>query len=237
MLKPHMLITPQINGGQFILYAFLGPESRYLRKGTLHEGSSIKQEYLTLRRIDPRPLTLFEFIQPLFLGRYVFILIPACAYAMNFLFGSIMFTVELPQLFQEKFGFDAEQLGLQFLAVIIGSVIGEQLGGFLSDAWMNRRSRKLNVSPAPEYRLWLSYIGFLMTLIGSVVFLVQTQHAAYLHWNITPLVGIAIGSCGNQIVTTILVTYAVDCLVDEAASIGVFITFVRQIWGFIGPFW
>jgi hypothetical protein len=29
----------------------------------------------------------------------------------------------------------------------------------------------------------------------------------------------------------------VDCYPDEAGSIGVFITFVRQIWGFIGPFW
>lgn len=42
---------------------------------------------------------------------------------------------------------------------------------------------------------------------------------------------------GNQIITTVLVTYAVDCYRTDAASVGVFITFVRQIWGFIGPFW
>lgn len=42
---------------------------------------------------------------------------------------------------------------------------------------------------------------------------------------------------GNQIVTTVLITYAVDCYREEASSVGVFITFVRQIWGFIGPFW
>lgn len=155
---------------------------------------------------------------------------------MNFLFGSIMVTVELPQLFQEKFGLDASQLGLQFLAVIIGSVIGEQLGGFLSDAWMSRRSRKIKAEPIPEYRLWLSYSGFLLTIVGSIVFLVQTEHARDDHWNITPLIGIAISGCGNQIVTTVLITYSVDCLDEEAASVGVFITFVRQIWGFIGPF-
>jgi hypothetical protein len=34
-----------------------------------------------------------------------------------------------------------EQLGMQFLGAIIGSVIGEQMGGVLSDFWMNRRSR------------------------------------------------------------------------------------------------
>lgn len=164
-------------------------------------------------------------------------MIPAVAYAMTFLFGSVLITVELPQLFGMKFGFNAQQLGLQFLGIIIGSVIGEQLGGSLSDYWMNRRAKKTGVKPAPEYRLWLSYAGFILTIVGVVVFLVRTQQAPKHHWNITPVIGIAIAGVGNQIVTTVLITYAVDCHQEESASIGVFITFVRQIWGFIGPFW
>jgi len=156
---------------------------------------------------------------------------------MTFLFGSVLITVELPQLFAMKFGFNAQQLGLQFLGIIIGSVIGEQLGGILSDHWMNRRARKIGSRPAPEYRLWLSYCGFLLTLLGVVVFLVRTQQAPDNQWNISPVIGIAIAGAGNQIVTTVLITYAVDCYHEESASIGVFITFVRQIWGFIGPFW
>jgi nitrate/nitrite transporter NarK len=165
------------------------------------------------------------------------VLIPAIAYAMTFLFGSVLITVELPQLFGQKFGFNPQQLGLQFLGIIIGSVIGEQLGGSLSDYWMNRRARATGARPAPEYRLWLSYGGFILTIVGVVVFLVQTQHAAEMHWNITPVVGIAIAGAGNQIVTTVLITYAVDCHQEESASVGVFITLIRQIWGFIGPFW
>lgn len=89
----------------------------------------------------------------------------------------------------------------------------------------------------PEYRLWLSYAGFVLTIVGVVVFLVRTQQAAEGRWNITPVIGIAIAGVGNQIVTTVLITYAVDCHQEESASIGVFITFVRQVWGFIGPFW
>jgi len=156
---------------------------------------------------------------------------------MNFLFGSVLITVELPQLFGRKFGFNAQQLGLQFLGIIIGSVIGEQLGGVLSDRWMTWRARKIGARPAPEFRLWLSYSGFLLTIVGLVVFLVRTAQAPVHHWNITPVVGIALAGAGNQIVTTILITYAVDSYLEESASIGVFITFVRQIWGFIGPFW
>jgi hypothetical protein len=156
---------------------------------------------------------------------------------MTFLFASVLITVELPQLFGAKFEFNSQQLGLQFLGLIVGSVIGEQLGGSLSDYWMNRRAKTTGHKPAPEYRLWLSYIGFILSIVGVVVFLVQTQNAAPKHWNITPVIGIAIAGAGNQIITTVLITYAVDCHQEESASVGVIITLVRQIWGFIGPFW
>ncbi|TGO24081.1 hypothetical protein BPAE_0113g00390 [Botrytis paeoniae] len=226
-----------MNGVQFIAYVFLGPETRYFRHGVQHPKSSFKEEYLTFHRIDPSPLRVYDFVHPLTLFAKPCIVIPAVAYAMTFLFGSVLITVELPQLFAEKFGFNAQQLGYQFLALIIGSVIGEQLGGNLSDFWMNRKARKTGVQPAPEHRLWLSYAGFVLTIVGVVVFLVRTEQAKEMHWNITPVIGIAIAGVGNQIVTTVLITYAVDSHLEESASIGVFITFVRQVWGFIGPFW
>lgn len=103
---------------------------------------------------------------------------------------------------------------------------------------MARRSRRKNgVRPQPEFRLWLSYAGFVLTIVGVVVFLVRTQQAVQGKWNVSPVVGIAIAGAGNQVVTTVLITYAVDCHLEESASIGVFVTFLRQIWGFIGPFW
>ena len=52
-------------------------------------------------------------------------MIPAAAYAMVFLFSSVPIAVEIPQLFVRKFGFNAQQLDLQMLAIIIGSVLGE----------------------------------------------------------------------------------------------------------------
>lgn len=225
------------NGVQFILYLFLGPETRYLRYGVEHRGSDFKQEYLNFRRIDPARLTFFDFIQPLFMGRHLCVLIPACAYAMIFLFGSVFITVEVPQLFAQKFHFNTQQLGLQFLGVIIGSVIGEQIGGNLSDWWMRRGVRAGDAPVQPEKRLWLSYPGYLLTIVGTIVFCVQTNNAPAGHWNVSPIIGSGIAAAGNQIVTTVLITYAVDCYKEEAASVGVFITFVRQMWGFIGPFW
>lgn len=154
---------------------------------------------------------------------------------MIFLFGSIMTTFEIPQIFPAKFGLDTQQVGLQYLSVIVGTVIGEQFGGIASDKWMWQREKK-GLAPKPEHRLWLSYGGYLLTICGLVVFLVQIDRASD-EWNVTPIVGAAIAAAGNQLVTTVMITYAVDCHPDDAAAIGVFIAVIRQGWGFIGPFW
>ncbi|KAJ5947814.1 hypothetical protein N7466_000829 [Penicillium verhagenii] len=226
-----------INGAQFILYLFFGPETRYVDSGESIEGSVFKREYLSIRRIDPTPFTWFEFVKPLTMVTHSFIVIPTCAYAMVFLFSNILTTVEIPALIQSKFDLNTEQVGLQFLGMIIGSVIGEQIGGGLSDYWMRMRAKRTQNKPEPEFRLWLSYFGFALACIGLILFLVCTQEAAAGHWVVSPIIGTGIAAAGSQIVTTVMVTYAVDCYPQEAASVGVFITFVRQIWGFLGPFW
>lgn len=224
---------------QFVGYLFGGPETRYLRQNVEHRGSAFKQEYLNFRRLDPKPLRAIEFIQPAFLARYTSIVIPAVAYAITFGFCSVFLTVEIPQIFIPKFEFNPQQLGLQFLGIIIGSIIGEQLGGPLSDWWMKRKQRQLGpgARPHPEHRLVMSYFGFALAMAGLIIFGVRTEQAAHLKWNVTPIIGIAIAACGNQIITTILITYAVDSHPEQSSSIGVFVNLIRNPWGFIGPFW
>ena len=219
-----------------ILYIFFGPETLYLRDGKPNRNLQLKQQYFSFRRIDPTPLSFWDFIKPLGFVARPCVFIPAAAYSMVFLWGGIMITIEIPQVYPEKFHFNTQEVGLQFLSVIIGSVIGEQVGGFISDQWMWQRQKRTGKAPAPEFRLWLSYIGHALAICGMVVFTIMLGQASET-WTITPVVGAAIASAGNQIVTTVNITYAVDCYRTEAASVGVFITFVRQIWGFIGPFW
>ncbi|KAF2227446.1 MFS transporter [Elsinoe ampelina] len=226
-----------MNGVQFVLYFFLGPETRYVRTGVEHSTSDLKAKYWEFKRLDPTPMRLKDFYSPLVLAARPVVLIPAAAYSMVFLLAGVLPTVEVAQLFAEKFEFDAQQLGLQYLGFIIGGVIGEQLAGPLSDWWMRRGVKDGKVRPGNEHRLWLAYPGFALAVVGITVFLVQTDRLPPLHYNVTPIVGAAIAAAGNQIVTTILVTYAVDCYPQEAGSVGVFVTFVRQIWGFLGPFY
>ncbi|KAH1592197.1 hypothetical protein KXX69_007156 [Aspergillus fumigatus] len=229
-------VLAMINGGQFILYLFFGPETRYIGGDENPKEPAWKREYLYLRRIDLTPFMWYEFVKPLTMVMQPCIAIPAAAYAMVFCLSNVLATVEVPTLLERRWGLNPEQLGLQFLGPIIGSVLGEQLGGRMSDLWMRQRERKTRKRPEPEYRLWLSYIGYFLSIVGLIVFLVCTQLSGN-RWEVAPIIGIAIGAAGNQVVTTVLITFAVDCYPEEAGSVGVFITFVRQIWGFLGPFW
>ncbi|KAL4866915.1 hypothetical protein BDV12DRAFT_198766 [Aspergillus spectabilis] len=221
------------NACQFALYAFFGPETRYVGPSS----SPFTHEYLTVARIDSTPFTITEFLHPLSLFTNIPVLLAAIAYSMVFLFGSVLNSVEVPQLLQQRFALNAEQLGLQFLGLIIGSLLGEQMGGYMSDLWMNIRARRIHARPAPEFRLWLSYFGFLVTIAGMIVFLVCTEQAPEGRWTVSPIIGTGIAAFGNQVVTTVLTTYAVDTYPSDAGSVGVFINFVRSTWGFIGPFW
>ena len=132
-----------INAVQFILYIFFGPEIRYIgrRKDitpSMSTASTNRKEYLIFHRIDPEPLRLWDFIQPLTLFNRITVVVPAIAYAMVFAFSAVLTTVEIPQLLQEKFTLSTQGIGLQFLPIMIGSVLGEQVGGPLSDFLMKK---------------------------------------------------------------------------------------------------
>jgi multidrug resistance protein len=198
-----------LNAVQFVAYFFLSPETRYIRNSNVIPiGSKFKREYMNFGRIDPLPLTARDFYHPALLAKYMSVLIPAISYMIVFGFTGVLMTVEIPQLFGEKFHLNAQKTGLQFTGMIIGSVLGEQVGGPFSDYWVNRKARLMGEGrkPQPEYRLWSSYFGFGCVIVGLLVFGIQLQNAKELHWNATPIVGVGIASFGNQIITTVLVT-------------------------------
>ncbi|KAJ6442214.1 benzoate 4-monooxygenase cytochrome P450 [Purpureocillium lavendulum] len=224
------------NGVQLIVYGLLGSETRYVHDPAIKRPGSMVQRLFWLRRVDPSRLTWYDFVHPLTLVTNPNVTIAAVTYAMIFLWGCVMTTLMVPQIYPQIWGFNAEKVGLQYIAFIVGTVIGELAGGFASDHWMRLAPKREGSPPKPEFRLWLSYVGYLLTICGVVVFLVQLG-AASDTWDVSPDVGMAIGGAGNQVVTTVMITYAVDCLPQDGAAVGTFVIFVRHIWGFIGPFW
>ncbi|KAF9892277.1 hypothetical protein FE257_002054 [Aspergillus nanangensis] len=226
-----------MNFGQFLVYVMIGEETMYITDGDRPRAKGAAQGFwgkLVPRRMNPRPLKAHDFIAPLLFSKYPAVIIPAIAHSVVFSYANIALIVEMPIVFGEEFHFDAQQIGLQFIAIIIGCVLGEQLSGPVSDYFLQWVDGKKG-SHCPADRLWLSYIGFGTVVAGLLVWGFQLEKAV--EWNVTPCIGAAVASFGNQIITTTLIAFAVDSHRDHSTDIGVCINFYRHVWGFIGPFY
>lgn len=208
-------------------------ETLYDRTGQINS-SQIKSRF-RLRPLVPGKINWWEIVTPLKRGLDYRVLIVSCSYAIVFCYANIALVVEMPQVYGSKFNLDAEGIGLQFIAIIIGSVLGEILAGPLSDYWMKICIKRRNGVKVIEDRLTVSYTGFIFVIFGLIIFGVRVQQAKQDHWNITPLIGAAFASAGNQIVTTPLITYAVDANYFQSFHTSLFISLIRQVWGFLGP--
>ncbi|CAG8092180.1 unnamed protein product [Penicillium nalgiovense] len=221
-----------INFGEFVAYLLLGRETLFNYKDLTRNHTNKFKSLFQFSAIIPAYKVTFKGI--IFPLTYFYsnwrIFLSTSLYSIIFCYTNIVTTVELPTVFGEKFHLDPQAMGLQFLAIIIGYIIGIQMAGWLSDWWMKRAHYR-------EYRLWLSYPGFITTFVGLLVFGFQVVNAENNHWNITPLIGLAILSFGCQLVSTTLITYCIDIIPHQATEIVLFIGFVRQVFGFIGPFY
>lgn len=216
-------------------HAHHGAEKLGTLTGFKKPGDFLNLKFTFTKKNDLQ-LSVGYFLRPLkqFANYRVFICV--FSYAVVFAYASIVLTVELPQYMQSKFGLDAQSTGLQFLSIIIGSVIGELLAGPLSDFWMKRCIKRRGYKLI-EDRLWISYNGYICVIFGLIIWGVRLQQAPQGEWNVTPLIGCAFAAGGNQIVTTALITYVIDVDYTKSAETGLFLTFVRQVFGFIGPFY
>lgn len=233
-----------VNGVQSILHFLLGHETLFIRNLSTPDGAfeeraqNFKTRFLKFERVGSRRISKIDFLEPLALAACPRAILPALAQSVVFLFGIIFIVVEIPLQLESKFRLSSDQVSLQFLGMIIGFILAEPLGGLLSDVGMNlrRATRERNASP-PEFRLWLSYAGYCLILTGIPLFLVSTDNAVTGRWTVVPVVGMAIAAGGTQIAMTTLATYAVDCAVDDAVSVGILTSLVRHIIAFLGPLW
>ena len=221
-----------INFVLFLGYLVLPIETLYIRAENSPDGVAHTNKSLIPQRIDPKPFELLNFVQPLTLIRHVDVLIPACSYAIAFCYANIVIIVEMPAAIGEKFKLDAQQTGLQFIAVIVGCVLGEQGAKPLSNLFL-RQYEKWTGRRQSWDRLWLAYPAFAIVWAGLLTWGFQIDHATDGVWNVTPLIGAGIASFGLQLITTTLVTYAVESIPRRSSEVGVFVNLFRQVFGFV----
>ncbi|KAL2799435.1 major facilitator superfamily domain-containing protein [Aspergillus keveii] len=128
------------------------------------------------------------------------------------------------------YNFTTNQIGLTYIASIIGSTIGCYLGGSLSDRvaeWLARRNAGIK---EPEHRLWLALIPLLIHPAGF--FLYGIGAAQKVHW-IVPVLGTGFISATLPMGSLVALNYVIDCYKEAASEAIVAVILIRNTMGFV----
>ncbi|KAJ3775534.1 MFS multidrug transporter [Lentinula raphanica] len=239
-----------INFAHFILYIFFCPETLFDRPERTN-GSSVSSMdekvntgkwytlYISFRRHSMEPWSRLPLntISPLRFLLKLTILLPSLAYAITFTYTNVLLTVQIPALLGQKYLLNTQQVGLQFVAPFLGALLGEPIAGYGSDKWMQYRVKRAGGAREPEWRLPFALPGFIIAIVGLMIFGVQLQNTAAGKWNVTPDVGSGIALFGLQLVTTVCTTYAIESRPGHTGEAALMVAFVRQMYAFTGPFY
>ncbi|EIW84530.1 MFS general substrate transporter [Coniophora puteana RWD-64-598 SS2] len=244
----------------FFAHFFLAPETLFPNRAAPGEAFDTEevthrsgwQSLLRFRMYSRKPYQATEFFRFLVMFGRPVVVLATLAYSIVFTYTVVLMPIFIPQLVGVTFRLTPGQMSLQFIGLLIGAVLGELLAGPGSDLYVNWRARQRLAAPAqpdgdasavikvalwPEDRLIPAAPGFILVIVGLIIWGAQLQNATPGKWNVTPIVGATIAMFGNQFASTMCVTYAIESYRSETKDVSVFISFVRQIYGFIAPFY
>jgi MFS family permease len=150
--------------------------------GNLNLRSALKTEK------DQKQLFEISIVRPakmLFFSPIVLLLSLYMAIVYGYLY--LMFTT-FPRVFQGQYGFSNSSIGLAYLGVGIGSLVGLVFCGIVSDRLVKTLTKRNGGTSKPEYRLPIMLVGALVVPIG--LFLYGWSADKKLHW-IVPIIGTA----------------------------------------------
>ncbi|CAJ2499748.1 Uu.00g026010.m01.CDS01 [Anthostomella pinea] len=153
----------------------------------------------------------------------------------------VMFTT-MTEVFEETYGFNTSTVGLSFLGLGVGSLIGIGLYSSTSDKYIRRKAAEADraaeasgsakTGMKPEYRLPMLPLG--AALIPAGLFIYGWTADYKVHW-IAPIIGTGVVGAGNLIVFLSIQTYLVDAFTIYAASALATNTIVRSVAGAVLP--
>jgi hypothetical protein len=112
-----------MNFAQFIGYLFFGPETLYNRDIQTSTPRTQNWSLFSFHRIMPKPLSREDFLLPIYLLGDYHVLVPIIAYAITFNFTLVLMTVEIPAFFTGLFHLTPQQIGINFLGLLVGCVL------------------------------------------------------------------------------------------------------------------
>ncbi|ROW15939.1 hypothetical protein VPNG_02482 [Cytospora leucostoma] len=139
-------------------------------------------------------------------------------------------------VFEDQYDFPTKSVGLTFLGIGIGSLLGLFAIGAVSDRIVKTKSRPTAAAPSgtmqPEYRLPPLVVGAFFNPAGLFMYGWSAQYKT--HW-IVPIIGTGLVGVGNIAVFMCVVSYLVDAFTIYAASALAANTVVRSIMGAVLP--
>lgn len=162
---------------------------------------------------------------------------------MSIIYGYLylMFTT-MTSVFQGTYGFSTGTVGLAFLGLGAGNLVGLVIFSSTSDSYSKRKAAEAdriaeeNGQPKegmkPEYRLPLLPLGSALVPAGLFIYGWTAQYKV--HW-IVPILSHVLIGIGNLVVFMALQTYLVDCFQMYAASAIAANTVIRSLFGTVLP--
>ncbi|OAG08725.1 MFS general substrate transporter [Paraphaeosphaeria sporulosa] len=227
-------------GLNLLLLMFFFPETRRLHEhktthtptGIVSEGKPSRAQFGLLQSVDGAALKgiMRHFFLPVHILFFPIILWASMSMgsAANSLLGINL--LQSPVLSAPPYNFNSAQVGYANFALVAGGVIGLVTAGPWSDWVSARATMRNNGVREPEMRL-VSLIPFIAAaLIGLVVSGVGMQDK----WPWPAVVIVGFGFVGLQVVTisTITITYAIDCYKPVTGEIMVIATVCKNTFGF-----
>ncbi|KAI0434030.1 putative bicyclomycin resistance protein [Xylaria sp. FL1042] len=127
----------------------------------------------------------------------------------------LMFTT-ITQVFQETYGFSTSLVGLAFLGLGIGSLLGIVVYTVISAKYVQKHSDKKSTAPLkPEFRLITLPLGAILLPAGLFIYGWTAQYKV--HW-IVPIIGMGITGIGTIVIFMGILAYLIDAFTIYSAS-------------------
>lgn len=143
-------------------------------------------------------------------------------------------TSNVASAYTTAYGFAPWQIGMCFLAAVVGSLIGIPAGGQLSDMTASFFTKRNQGCRVPEMRLPAMTICLLSTPLGLVLYGVGIEKK--LHW-ICPTVGLGLLNFSIAQGTNICLVYCIDAYRPVAGEVTLAIMGFKSLFGFLLSFY
>lgn len=141
------------------------------------------------------------------------------------MFSSVVF------VFEEQYHFPNNLVGLVFLSIGIGSIIGMMIAGFSSDRAVKAIIAK-GETPKPEIRMQLTPVGGVLLPAGLFIYGWTAQYQV--HWMV-PIIGMAVMGVGIMIIFMSILLFLIDTFERYAASALAANSIMRSLGGALLP--